>query len=167
MDEEKAKNSPDTSEKDKTETKKKAAKDEPKVTIEHKTNFQMIKKIISFVISAIVLGILIFIIITIKNALDDTIAIETENSIEYCNDEEACIIIDGKYEEGFVEWNVREYWPFFAISIETNAEYEEGQEVDIVCPVELKTDTFQHVLTKLNFLYTKNNIKECDLVAAE
>lgn len=120
-----------------------------------------LKRFINYLISLLILILVIYVAVTIKNALDDTMAIETKTAQELCG-YDACIVIEGVYEKGFVDWNVREYWPFFAISIGASG-FEEGQDVDIICPVELKTDTFQHILTKLNFLYSKDNIKSCTL----
>ncbi|MEA3356959.1 MAG: hypothetical protein U9Q67_00790 [Patescibacteria group bacterium] len=119
-----------------------------------------IGNVINYIISVIILIVIIFVAMTIKNALDDTMIIETNSEQEICKNE-SCILIDGYYEDGFVNWNVREYWPFFSIAISTDAEFKEGQEVEIVCPVDLKEDSFQHIWTKLNFLFQKDNIKEC------
>jgi hypothetical protein len=156
-------------EEQKTGTEKKEEEQEvQKVQIEHKvaekTLFEKIKSVINWLISLALLILAIYVAMTIKNALDDTMAIETKTAQKMCG-HDACIIIDGIYEKGFVEWNVREYWPFFAISIGTSG-FEERQEVDIICPVELKTNTFQHILTKFVFLYKKNNIKSCRLSPA-
>jgi hypothetical protein len=144
--------------------KKDISKAEVKVSVEDSTA-KKVKKIISYVIGVLLLILLLYIALTIKNALDDTMVIEadSERAQTMCS-YDSCIIIDGEYEEGFVNWNVRDYWPFFSISIGTDLEFEEGAIVDIVCPVDLKTDTFQHIVTKFSFLYKKNNIKNCDLV---
>ncbi|MBN2016450.1 hypothetical protein JW766_06505 [Candidatus Dojkabacteria bacterium] len=137
-----------------------------KVQVEVKEKPERIKKIISYVIAVLLFILLVYIAITIKNGLDDTVSVELENAEELC-DNEACIIFDGKYEDGFVDWNIREYWPFFAITIETNLDFENGQEVDIICPVDKKEDTFQYLWTKILFLYKKDNIKKCEMYTAE
>lgn len=120
-----------------------------------------IKRTINYIISALLLILVIFVAITIKNALDDTVSIETKLANQLC-DYDACIVFQGIYEKGFVDWNVRDYWPFFMISIGSSS-FKEEQEVNIICSVDLKTDTFQHIFTKIYFLYSKDNIKSCTL----
>lgn len=146
------------------EEKEENEKKELKVEIVKESRFQKIKNVINYIISIVILILIIYVAITIKNGLDDTMSIKIKNAQKICG-YDACIIIQGVYEKGFVDWNIREYWPFFAISIGATG-FEEGQDVDIICPVELKTDTFQHILTKLYFLYQKDNIKSCSLSPA-
>lgn len=139
---------------------------EQKVIIEQKKDrFALIKRIVSLTITLILLVVVIWIGITIKNGLDNTMKIVTDDTETLCGDPEACIVIDAYYKDEFAEWNIREYWLFFGISIQTLENFEEDQEVQIICPVELKDDSFQHIFTKLNFLYKKNSIKDCEIVS--
>jgi len=124
-----------------------------------------VKKYLNRLISLLLLVLFIWIVMTIKNGLDETMHIEIKESQKVCGSKEACIIISGFYEEGFANWNIREYWPFFKIMIGTSG-FEEGQDVNMVCPVKLKTDTFQHILTKIYFLYSKKNIRYCTVLPA-
>lgn len=123
----------------------------------------MIKKIFSLSITLLIIIFVIWVGITIKNGLDDTMEIVTEDTKKLCGDDEACIMIDGYYEDEFANWNIREYWPFFGISIQTLQDFEENQGIQMICPVELKSDTFQHIFTKINFLFQKDQIKDCEV----
>lgn len=130
-----------------------------KVQVVKESKFKKVKRGLNWIISILLLVLVIWIAITIKNGLDDTMTIETRESQKICG-HESCIIIDAYYEDGFATWNIRKYWPFFKILIGTSG-FKEGQDVTITCQADLKTDTFQHILTKLYFLYSKNKIKTC------
>lgn len=145
------------------EQKSPADQKEPiKVLVVKESKFKKIKRAISWLISILLLVLLIWVAITIKNGLDDTMHVEVKQSEALCGSKEACLIIDGYYEDGFANWNIREYWPFFKLMIGTGG-FAEGQKVRIICQADLKTDTFQHILTKLYFLYSKNKIKTCSV----
>jgi len=138
---------------------------EQRIVIEKRGVSAKINRFLKWLISLAIFIILIWIAMTIKNALDDTMAVEAdpETAQKLCGSD-ACITIQGEYEDGFVEWDVRDYWPFFKISIGTNASFTDKQAVDIICPVKLKEESLQHMITKLFFLYDKDALKSCSLV---
>lgn len=122
------------------------------------------KKYIWYIISVLFLILILYVAMTIKNSLDDTVNIVKKSGNDICGSD-SCIVFDGYYENEFIDWNIRKYWPLFSISINTNITFEEDHKVDIVCPVELKSDSFQYLFTKFSFLLKKDKIKSCDLIA--
>ncbi|MBN2101060.1 hypothetical protein JW710_04195 [Candidatus Dojkabacteria bacterium] len=122
------------------------------------------KKLINYFVLVIITGTTVYLVLFTKMQLDKTVEVVTdpEKASEVCADDE-CIVFDAKYSEGWVNWEISKIVPLLRLSISTETDYEEDENVQIVCPIETERPSMDYLFDKFLFVFDKKNTKNCSI----